>query len=419
MLRIIHTSDWHLGQELAGWSRLAEQQRALAALADAVIETRADALIVAGDVFDHQNPSAEAQGLLFDLLDRVTTARPRLTTVIVAGNHDSAGRIEAPARILTWRRVHVVGSLARRGGAIDLDRHLIPLESAAGMVEAYALAVPYLRPGDLDWSRRESDERSGAARLAEAIADTYDDLARAARARIGRRPLIATGHLTVAGATLSPSASERQIQIGGEDAVPSAVLGDEPVYVALGHLHRAQTVKSASGPVVRYSGSLLPLSAAERGYDHGVTLVEVDRNGGVRCEHIPLPHPAPFLRIPASGHLPLTEVEAALASAGLDAGLPEDRWPFVELGIAIEGPAPSLRAELDTLLQSHAIRPLAPDFRRPTGVAGQASSAPSRRLAELDPRDLFTAAFARQHGCDPGPEHLQAFAEALEGARAC
>lgn len=114
MIRILHTADWHVGQTLRGFSREHEHRKVFGRLEEIVVERNVDALVVAGDVFDSQNPSGEAQQLLYNALVRLSRAQPRMTVVIVAGNHDAAGRLEAPRPLLEAFTIRVVGNVRRR-----------------------------------------------------------------------------------------------------------------------------------------------------------------------------------------------------------------------------------------------------------------------------------------------------------------
>ena len=413
MVRLLHTADWHLGQTLMGWSRDGEHAAALAAVVD-VAEARAvDAVIVAGDVFDTQSPTRTAEGLLFSTLGALRRRLPRVTIVVTAGNHDPAGRLEAPHPLLAELGVHVVGSVAHRGGAIDLDRHLVTVTAADGDT-VHVLALPYLGPAALPPIDRRGE--AAGSPVARAVQSFHETAVAAARARIGAAPLVVTGHLAVAGG-LESEGAERRILIGGEHAVPTDVFGRDLAYVALGHLHRAQSI---GGERIRYAGSLFPLSATERDYDHGVTLVEIAA-GTTRVEHVPLPRPAPFLRLPPRGAAAPDEIEALVAAMvaerGLDADTPLDRRPFVQFSVRLDGPAPNLKADLDRIAAARPIRFVGHLVDRPTAAATDPDASEPVDLADRDPADLFRLAFAAEWGVEPSPAHLDVFALLVEDVR--
>lgn len=408
MIRLLHTADWHLGQTLMGWSREVEHEEVLARLTDLAVARDVDALIVAGDVFDTQTPSEKAEALLFRTLVDLRHRLPAITVVILAGNHDPAGRLEAPRPLLAELGVHVVGRVRRRDGAFDLDRHLIRLPARDGGPDVHVLALPYLGPASLPPIDRRSEEPGSP--VVRAVREFHAEAIAAARARIGDAPLLVTGHLTVGGA-LELEGAERRILIGGEHAVPPDLFPADLAYVALGHLHRPQAI---GRPTIRYAGSLFPLSATERGYDHGVSLVEIDAAGS-RVEHLSIPRPVDFRRVPGDGAVPVDGFDAALDDLGLDPATPLDRRPFVQAVIRLDEPAPGLKADLDRIAAAHPIRLVGHVVVRPATPEAEAGPPPAPLdLAEIAPEDLFVRAFRSAHGLEPAEDHRAAFADLVE-----
>jgi exonuclease SbcD len=372
-----------------------------------------DALVIAGDVFDHQNPSAAMYRLLFDFFERLASSN--ITVVMIAGNHDSIGRLEAPRRLLRLANVHAIGALRRNDAAIDLPHHLIPVRRA-GETRGHILAIPYLRPADLPGFL--AFDAAGEATLEAGVRRLYGEALAAAREAAGELPLVATGHLHVRGASLSESLSERRILIGGEHAIAADSFGELADYIALGHLHRAQSLGGKGRKAVqrlRYAGSPLPLSATERDYAHGVSLVDLDKRQ-LTIEHVSLPRRVPFLRLPAEGRLQLDEVEAALAGLGLDRDRPQPDWPFVQVHVEVSEPQPGLRGRLDDICAGFPVRPVSPDIAWPQAAGRAAGAAPTQRLSELSPEELFARAFEAEHGGAPDAGHLACFRKLIEEA---
>ena len=148
MIRILHTADWHLGQTFFGYDRTKEHEAFLDWLLREIRKNEIDALIIAGDVFDVSNPSAASQRMYYEFIYRVTAENPGLQIVIVAGNHDSAARLEAPLPLLQEMRTDIKGIVRRRDGEIDYGDLIVELKNRSGEVEALCLAVPFLRQGD-------------------------------------------------------------------------------------------------------------------------------------------------------------------------------------------------------------------------------------------------------------------------------
>jgi exonuclease SbcD len=157
-LRILHTSDWHLGHVFHGVEREYEHRIFLDWLLDTLDAEAVDALLIAGDVFDAANPPASATKLWYHFLGQAHARTPRLQIVVIGGNHDSAARLEAPRPILNeLGPLHVVGGLPRVNGDIDLDRLIVPLRDRQDAIAAWVLAVPFLRPADLPTVGQDAD----------------------------------------------------------------------------------------------------------------------------------------------------------------------------------------------------------------------------------------------------------------------
>jgi exonuclease SbcD len=396
-LTVIHTSDWHLGHELNGHSREAEHDLFLAWLIEQIEAQSADVLLVTGDIYDVANPPVSAMKRLFRFLNAATARVPGLQVVILGGNHDSAARIDLPGSLLGEGllgdgRVHFVGALPRCDGAPDFTRLLLPLRGASREIAAWLAAVPFCRPGDLG----AHDLPSLYAAVAEAGAAQARDL-----------PLIVTGHLHVAGGKVS-ALSERRIVIGGEEAQAATLFDARAAYVALGHLHRAQSV--AAETTVRYAGSPFPLSATERDYRHSVAVVRFSGTG-CEVELAPIPRPVAFLNV---GPAKLDVAVAAIEALETDAELPLERWPFIDIAVLVDGPEPHLQARILTALADKPLR-----LVRIATVRAQAADAggdplAGTDLAELDPHEVFAALFRREYGGEAPPQDLaEAFAALL------
>ena len=405
-MRIIHTADWHIGQTLRGYSREFEHQEVFKALGGLLIERKVDAMIVAGDVFESQNPSGEAMRLLYDTLVSFKRLRPQLTIILVAGNHDAASRLEAPRGLLRSLGIHVVGPIRRRDGEIDIDHHLVPLANEMGEPRAMVLAVSHPTPACLPHFARLDEAVSPIVR---AVRSLYSELVDAAHLHLEGLPLILTGHLHVAGG-LESEGSERRILVGGQHAVPADVFPSDACYVALGHLHKNQSIGRQT---TRYSGSLIPLSAAEQHYAHGISLVTVDGKTA-SVEHIPIARPVPFLRLPQRGEIKLSEVGDHLEALGLSGDLPSHQKPFVHIALSRDGLTPGFREEIDRVAAQFPVRLV--DIRiapLPAANIEPGTVTPELRLAERDPEELFRLAFERQFGKAPDTAHLDVFHHAI------
>ena len=405
-LTLVHSSDWHLGHELAGHAREAEHAAFLSWLLDEIDRQDGDVLLVTGDIFDVANPPVSATRRLYGFLAEVAARRPAMLTVILGGNHDSAARIDLPAPLLDPAKVRFVGRLPRRtlsddgaqsiSTAPDLEGLMIPLRAADGTAAAWLAAVPFCRPGDLG---------------AHSLTTLYAEVISHASAQAGDLPLVLSGHLHVAGGAVS-ELSERRIVVGGEEAQAAELFGTAPSYVALGHLHRAQDVPGACP--IRYAGSPFPLSATERDYRHSISVVRLAPGRPADIAEVEIPRMVPFLVVPESGAAPLDVVVSQITALDLDETLPPDAYPFIEVSVAVEGPEPHLQTQVLAALAQKPVR-LTRIVRQTIAHTGEATDPlAARDLDELRPDAVFAALHATRHGGHPPSDDLaQAFARLL------
>ena len=403
-MRIIHTSDWHVGQELRGHSRQYEHQTFLTWLGEQCAQHGADGLVIAGDIFDQSNPPSEAQRLFFRFVDATLSANPNLQIVAVAGNHDSSTRFDAIAPALR-ARFHFIGGIPRRGATIDIDRLVVPVG------DGHVVGTPYFKLPELPVGEHFTS-------ISDRVRGLYDEVWDAARSRIGTSPCAITGHLTVLGGKESPD-SERPIFIGGEQAASLDVFPAEAAYVALGHLHRAQTF---AGGRVRYSGSPFPMSASEVDYRHRVIVVDLKQAEGAITQDIDIPRPLHHLRIGDKEKLTPEQALGMLAQKaeeiGANSDTPLSQQPFADIHVCLQTPRPQVAAQIleDARRSGLPVRIIRVSAsvgeQQPRNAGGE--PAPVSKVPS--PEDLFSAAYARAHdGQLPTPHHVNAFRGLLEG----
>ncbi|SIR60784.1 Exodeoxyribonuclease I subunit D [Janthinobacterium sp. TND4EL3] len=404
-MRLLHTSDWHLGQTLHNYERGYEHQRFLDWLLDTLVAERVDVLLVAGDVFDNANPSAASQKQLYVFLQQARARLPALQLIVVAGNHDSAGRLEAPGPLLAAHGTHVIGHVLRDdAGQIDLERLLLPLTGSDGQVQAWCLAVPFLRPGDVP--KLPAGDTQDA--YLGGIALLYRQLTDLALAR--RQPgqaILAMGHCHMVGGEMSND-SERRIVIGGTEMLPSGIFDASIAYAALGHLHKAQAVGGQEH--IRYCGSPIPLSFAEVNYRHQVLCLDIDGETLQSVRVIAVPRAVPLLRVPATP-APISEVLAQLAALDVP-DAPAEAQPFLEVRVRLDAPEPGLRTRIETALDGKPVR-LA---KIETSSAARASAPDNMtldQLGQLQPDDIFRRLYQQKYAKEAPPELLSGLAELL------
>jgi DNA repair protein SbcD/Mre11 len=413
VLKLIHTADWHLGQTFHGQERHAEHRLFLDWLLDTLVEREADALLVAGDIFDVVNPSLRAQELLYDFIVSAHERLPHLDIVLIAGNHDSGNRIELPAPLMRRLRTHALGRVSwLDDGSLDAERLLVPLTDAVGATRAWCLALPFLRPAEVTGHgiarNDEGEPATGAPRhdYVAGISHVHEQLIDAARKR--RAPgqaLVAMSHAHLHGAAVS-EASERPIVIGGEESISAGLFPADIAYVALGHLHRAQQVGEDR---IRYSGSPLPLDFSEVNYPHQVVEAVLKGESLAQVEAIAVPRPVAMQRV---GPGDLDEVLGELEALPHAPALEREQWPWLEVRVSLTAPVPDLRARVEAALDGKAVRLLRLERRLPQQAA---DGMPERvDLEQLGPRKLFQRTWEKQWGEPPGDDVLADFDQLLQ-----
>ncbi len=277
--KVLHTSDWHLGQKFNQFDRREELQLALEWVLETIREQEVDALLIAGDVFDISSPPSYAEEQYYRFLAGLLKT-PCRQVVITAGNHDSPAHLEAPRELLSALHVHV---RVRAG-----EDELIVLRDSRGKPEAVVAAVPFLRDRDLGAGIAAESPEERMQRLRARIKEHYEDLARKAEKwQDADVPCIAMGHLYAFGAEASDPERQKNIYLGDEKNMAASDFPSIFRYVALGHIHRAQAVGGMEH--VRYSGSLIPLSFRETIDQKSVTLSEWEGQELVHVREIQLP----------------------------------------------------------------------------------------------------------------------------------
>jgi exonuclease SbcD len=394
-------------------SRQQEHQRFLDWLVNELHSKHADALIIAGDIFDSANPSAAAQTQLYQFLVAAKTQQPTLDIILIGGNHDSASRLDAPSSLLNALGVTVVGGLsAGNQDGIDWQRLLVPLTNASGEVKAWCGAMPFLRNADLPLAAPRATDPDSLPLIA-GVKMRYAELFAHLQQKAGNgEALILTGHCYMVNGALS-ALSERKILGGNQHALPVELFPDDITYVALGHLHLAQKVGAHEH--IRYSGSPIPLSFDEADYPHQVVQVDISQGQVLAITALKVPRSVELLRLPnGKDFAPLSEVLALLASLNLTPELPPEQQPFVELRIRLEKPEPSLRQQIESVIAPLPVRLL----KISTAYTGTGNSLADvhreERLEELQPLEVFQRCYHNTYA-HAAPDALNAsFNELLE-----
>ncbi len=380
MARLIHIGDLHLGRQLHGVRLLDDQRIALDGLTALIEARKPDALLIAGDVYDRAIPPADAVAVLDDFLCKVA-GQLAVPVIMIAGNHDSAERLGFGSRLLGEGRLAITGRL-------DPEVTPVVIEDAHGPLEIFP--IPFLEPARVR-------EMAGDDSILDQQS-AMEEMVRRARDRRTSDRAVLMAHAFVQGATISDS--ERTLSVGGAATIaPSVFEGFD--YVALGHLHRPQSV--GGGGIdrerVQYAGSLLKYSKSEIDHDKSVTAIEIDAAGDITTERIALPLARDFRAI-----------EGALDQliSGEPQGNADD---YVYVTLSDKGPV------YDAMARLRAVYPNAIHIEQKQFVPEGAMNLPDEQGRSKSVIELFESFFDEVQGEALSDDERAMLVEVLEAAR--
>lgn len=312
-MKILHTSDWHLGHILYNYDRREEQLSMLDQMVSLVREEQPDVFLLAGDVYDSAQPSAAVQTLFSDALTKVHEACPTMRIVCIAGNHDSSSKLmifHSP-----WERMNVsmLGNVIREA---DPNNYIIKVED-----KGYVVAVPYAADRNMpdDFFKRLSAQ--------------VDEMNRSTRL-----PVVLMAHLAVTGGDFQGHENATETMVGGIDCQSAEMFGEGYDYIALGHIHRAQFVHGTNHRA-RYCGTPIPVSFDEAMGDkeHGVSIVELTRHGDMpSVRTVTIDNPRPLVNLPLEGFEEWETVRQQFEA------FPDDIPAYIRLNVLVEGHLPGM-----------------------------------------------------------------------------
>lgn len=301
-MKILHTSDWHLGHTLYNYDRTEEQLAMLEQMVSIVEEQKPDVFLLCGDVYHTPQPSAAVQTMLSDGLVRIHEANPQMTIVMTAGNHDSGTKHEIFQTPWKALKVYAIGQLEKE----DLDEHIIEVSG-----KGWIVAVPY------------ANERNIPEGFFQQLLD------RVAEKNAEDLPVVMTAHTTVKGCDFTGHDHATEYTVGGIDSLELEEMGEGYDYLALGHIHHGQFVHSGKHNV-RYSGTPLPVGFDEN-FTHSVSIVEIDKHGEIPAvKEIDIRNPHPLVTLPTDGLATWEEAKELLSK------FPNDIPAYIRLNVEIE-----------------------------------------------------------------------------------
>ncbi len=301
-MKILHTSDWHLGHTIYNYDRTEEQTDMLNQIVEIVNNEKPDLFLLCGDVYHTAQPSASVQTMFVNALMNIHNANPEMTIVITAGNHDSGSRHEIFSAALETMKIYTIGNLTKE----NFDKHIIEIPN-----KGYVIAIPY------------THERNIPEGFFQQIIDYT------IKQNTNNLPIIMSAHTTVKGCDFSGHDHASEYTVGGIDTFDIDQMGEGYDYLALGHIHHEQFVHSGRHNV-RYSGSPIQISFDEN-YPHSISIIEIDKHGdSPNTKKIEINNINPLVTLPTKGFTTWEEAKELLQN------FPNDSSAYIRLNIEIE-----------------------------------------------------------------------------------
>lgn len=400
-MKILHTSDWHLGHRLLEQSQFEEQSRFLEWLVEYIEKEKIDLLLIAGDIFDTGAPSAQSLKLYYQFLVKLQNTSCT-NIVITGGNHDAPGTLNAPKELLELLSIKVIGKATE-----DLSDEVIRISKHDE--EIIVAAVPYLRDQDIRKAVSGEAFDEIGERYKQALVNHYTDVADYCESiNQNNAPVIAMGHLFAIGGKTSES--EKSIYVGNLGDISAPDFPNTFDYIALGHLHRSQAVDKKE--YIRYSGSPYILSFSEVGYDKHIVKILTDKNKVINVEEVKVPRFRDISRIAG------TPNECLIELLKKDKEKPE-LTPWVELVLDKEYVSSQSFFELNKIADNLSLNVLKVTLKKDKRISGIEQAATDiKEIKELSPVDVFRLKCEQEgFNIEENPEILDAYHEILQIAQ--
>ncbi len=363
-MKILHTSDWHLGHTLYNYDRTEEQRAMLEQMAEIVRTEKPDVILVCGDVYHTAQPSAAVQTMFTEALIAIRDANPGMTIVVTAGNHDSGAKHEIFR--MPWRalKVHTIGKVDKD----NPDEHIIELPG-----KGYIIGVPYCNERNLPDNFFQQMLDDVSKRNTEGL------------------PVVVTAHTTVKGCDFTGHDNANDYTVGGIDYVDVGQFGEGYDYLALGHIHHAQFVHTGKHNA-RYSGTPLAVSFDEN-YPHTVSIVDINRHGEKPEVHTKeILNPRPLVTLPSEGSADWEEAKRLLSE------FPDDIPAYVCLNVEIDNFLPvEANAEANAITASKQCRFCHINARRKAARQTGVKTMSVEEFQTIDPSEIARR-FAEDRG---------------------
>ncbi len=396
-MKILHSSDWHLGQEFYSYDRTEEHTSFLNQIRQIVADEQPDAMVVSGDIYHTAAPSNTTMRLFTDHLLKIQEACPFMKIIVTAGNHDSSSRLEITRNL--WERVNVemIGRINRYNDTIDFDRHIISINGKDNRPTGIIVAIPHVFPQSFPLVSEDTPREKRQSAFWAALNNRLNEI------NTEKLPVVLMVHMAISGSDITGHDESR----GGMDYVDIDSIPVDYDYMALGHIHCPQLINGA-GTRARYCGTPIPVSFDEN-YEHSVSLVEITSGAEPTVRTIKINNPIPLKTIPEEA-APYTDVLKELATIDSCAKM------YVRLNIRLDNNVPKQIREqaIDSLRDKQARFCTIKWEREPTATdKNQPIHITTDDMLTASPLEIAKLHFKRLYDTDMGQDMIDMLNEVI------
>lgn len=396
-MKILHTSDWHLGQEFYSYDRTEEHTSFLNQLKQIVADEQPDVMALSGDIYHNASPSNTVMKFFTDHMLEIQAACPSMKIIATAGNHDSSSRLEITRNLWKKFNIEMIGRIEKEDNEINFDRHIIRVNNSDGKTIGFIVAMPHVFPQSFPLVNEDSPREQRQQAFWQELNSRLN------QANPDKLPVVMMAHMAISGCNITGHDESR----GGMDYTPIDSISVDYDYMALGHIHCPQNIKS-EGKSARYCGTPIPVSFDED-YEHSVSIVEIASGAEPKIKTIKIDNPIPLVTIPKNAASFKDVLEELVA-------ISNDKQMYVRLNIKFDQDVPRLiREQAIEVLKDKQARFCTIKWERPQAAAGTSRQVQiaTEEMLTKSPLDIAKLHYERVNGTEMGQDMIDQLNEVI------
>lgn len=396
-MKILHTSDWHLGQEFYSYDRTEEHTSFLNQLKQIVADEQPDVMALSGDIYHNASPSNTVMKFFTDHMLEIQAACPSMKIIATAGNHDSSSRLEITRNLWKKFNIEMIGRIEKEDNEINFDRHIIKVNNSDGKTIGFVVAMPHVFPQSFPLVNEDTPREQRQQAFWQELNSRLN------QANPDKLPVVMMAHMAISGCNITGHDESR----GGMDYIDINAIPVDYDYMALGHIHCPQDIKS-EGKSARYCGTPIPVSFDEN-YEHSVSIVEIASGAEPKIKTIKIDNPIPLVTIPKNAASFKDVLEELVA-------ISNDKQMYVRLNIKFDQDVPRLiREQAIEVLKDKQARFCTIKWERPQAAAGTSRQVQiaTEEMLTKSPLDIAKLHYERVNGTEMGQDMIDQLNEVI------